>query len=59
MDGICKLHQHEEQLSDFKADMKEIRATVLGFDLKPTDTLVEEQTSVESAIFDCSLAIKR
>ena len=59
MDGICKLHQHEEQLSDFKADLREIRATILGFYLESTDTLVEEQTSVESTIFDCSLAIKR
>ena len=59
VDGFCKLHQHEEQLLELKIDLRDIRTTILGLDLEDTDPLTEEQSSVESAIFECSLAIKK
>ena len=58
-DGFCKLHQHEEQLLELKINLRDIRTTILGLDIEDTDPLTEEQSSVESAIFECSLAIKK
>lgn len=46
-------------VSESQRDLKEIQATLLKLDLDSQDPLIKVQTDVETAIFNCSLAIKR
>ena len=59
VDSICKLEQHQEQMTQFKKELKEIQTSLLEIDLEVSDPLMEAQTAVESSIFDCSLTIKK
>ena len=59
VDGICKLQQHQEQMIEFKKELKEIETSLLEIDLEGGDPLMEAQRAVESSIFDCSLTIKK
>ena len=38
-DSVCVLHQHQEQLSDFKAELADVRNSLLSLDLGERDEL--------------------
>ena len=56
-DDICLLYQHQEQLSDLKKELGEIRNSLLS--LRDCDELNILQAEAEQALFDCSLKIKK
>ena len=58
-DNVCVLHQHQEQLSDFKAELADVRNSLLPLDLRDEDDLSKLQAEIEKHIFDASLEIKR
>ena len=58
-DNTCLLKQHEEQLSEFKKELSDVRTSLLSLDLKDDDEVLQLQAAVEKAIFDCSLNIKK
>ena len=58
-DSVCLLHQHQEQLSDLKKELGETRHSLLSLELNDGGKLDGLQTSVEEALFDCSLSIKK
>ena len=58
-DNTCLLKQHEEQLSEFKKELSEVHNSLLSLDLKDDDEVLQSQSAVEKAIFDCSLDIKK
>ena len=58
-DNTCLLKQHEEQISEFKKELSDVRTTLLSLDLKDDDEVLQLQAVVEKAIFDCSLNIKK
>ena len=58
-DDAFVLRQHEEQLADFKKELSDIRTSLLSIDLEDGDELSELQTSLDKALFDCSLLIKK
>ena len=55
-DNVCVLHQHQEQLSDYKAELADVRNSLLSLDLGEEDDLSMLQARVEQHI---SLEIKR
>ena len=56
---VCVLHQHQEQLSDFKAEVADICNSILPLGLEDEDNLIKLQNEIEKHLFDCSLEIKR
>ena len=56
---ICKIRQWQEQLSDFKSELAEIRNSLLSMDLEDYDGLNKQQSEVENSIFNVSLKAKR
>ena len=58
-DDICKIRQWQEQLSDFKSELAEIRNSLLSMDLEDYDGLNKQQSEVENSIFNVSLKAKR
>ncbi len=44
---VCHLQQHQEQLSDFKRELADIRDCLLALDLKDTDDLIVLQRTLE------------
>ena len=58
-DDVCRIHQHQEQLSDFKTELGEVRNSLLSLDLGEEDELSKLQLEVERSLFDVSLKIKR
>lgn len=56
-DDTCLLKQHEEQLSEFKKELGDVRTSLLSLDLE--DEVLQLQSSVEKTIFDCSLSIRK
>ena len=58
-DNTCLLKQHQEQLSEFKKELKDVRNSLFSLDLADEDEVVQSQSAVEKAIFDCSLNIKK
>ena len=55
---ICRLQQHEEQLSDYKKDLADFRNSLLSLDLTEGDESLELHATLEKLFFDCSLQIK-
>ena len=58
-DDICKIRHWQEQLSDFKSELAEIRNSLLSMDLEDYDGLNKQQSEVENRIFNVSLKAKR
>ena len=58
-DCMCLLHQYEEQLSEMKGELSDIRNGLFALDLEDTDELSETQVTVEKAVFDCALEVKK
>jgi hypothetical protein len=58
-DNTCLLKQHEEQLSEFKKELSDVRTSLLSLDLEEDDEVLQLQAAVEKIIFDCSLDIKK
>ena len=58
-DDVCMIHQHQEQLSDFKDELIDVRNSLLSLDLKEDDELNKLLIEVERCIFNVSLKIKR
>lgn len=54
----CLLRQYEEQLSDVKRDLSDIRNALLPLDLE-ADELYVTQTTLKKKVFDHSLQIKK
>ena len=55
---ICRLKQHEEQLSDYKKDLADFRNGLLSLDLTEGNELLGLHAALEKRFFDCSLQIK-
>ncbi len=51
--------QHEEQLSELKGELSDIRNELFTLDLEESDELSELQSSVEKTIFTCSIEVKK
>ena len=58
-DKICLLQQLQEQLSDFKSELSDIRRSLLSFSVEDDRDLNQLLTRTEKGIFDCSLEIKK
>ena len=41
VDGICKLQQHQEEMMEFKKELKEVQACLLEIDLEEGDPFIE------------------
>ena len=57
-EDVCRLQQHEEQLSDYKKDLADFRNSLLSMDLEEGDELLALHATLEKRFFDCSLQIK-
>jgi len=57
-DGIVLLRQYEEQLSEFKTELGDIRNSLYALDLEDSDELSTLQVTVEQAVFDRSLDVR-
>ena len=58
-DDTCLLQQYEEQLSDCKRELADLRSGLLSLDLDETDELSVLQGGLEKELFDWSLRIKQ
>ena len=58
-DGVVLLRQYEEQLSDFKKELGDIRNTLFALDLEDSDGLNVLQIAVEQTVFDRTLDVKK
>ena len=58
-DGVILLRQFEEQLSENKGELSEIRNLLFALDLEEIDELNELLKAVEKSLFDCSLNVKK
>ena len=56
---VCLLRQYEEQLSDCKKELADVRNSLLSLDLEEADELSTSQSKLEGEIFDCSLHVKK
>ena len=57
-EDVCRLQQHEEQLSDYKKDLADIRNSLLSSSIEEGDELLGLHSALEKHFFDCSLQIK-
>jgi hypothetical protein len=57
--GEHVLHQHQEQISDFKVELADVGNCLLPLGLADEDDLSKLQNEVEKHLFDSSLEIKR
>lgn len=55
----CCLKQYEEQMVDYKAELRTLSREILSLDLEEGDALLESEAALTKAIFDCSVEIKR
>ena len=53
------LHQYEEQVSDLKKELSDVRNKLLTLGLDESDDLNVRQGTLEKAIFDCAVKIKK
>ena len=58
-DDSCLLLLYEDQLSDCKKELTDVRNSLLPHDLEETDGLSSLLVSLEKQVFDCSLKIKQ
>ena len=57
-EDVCRLQQHQEQLSDFKRETAEIGNSLLSLTLDDSDVLPSMIADLEKKLFDCSLRLK-
>ena len=57
VDNTCRLQLYQEQLSDFKRELVEIRDTLLSMGVADTEDLMRTHDNLEKGIFDSSLRI--
>ena len=53
------LHQYQEQLSDFKKELADVRQTLLSFGVEEGDELETSTNAIDKVLFDCSLQLKK
>lgn len=53
------LHQYQEQLSDFKKELGDIRQTLLSLGVEEGDELETSTNAIDKVLFDCSLQLKK
>ena len=58
VNNTCRLQLHQEQLSEFRRELAEIRDALLTMGLDGSDDLMETHEGLEKRLFDCSLCIK-
>ena len=58
VDNTCRLQLYQEQLSDFKRELVEIRDTLLSIGVADTEDLMRTHDHLERGIFDSSLRIR-
>ncbi len=56
---VCRLQQHEEQMADYKDELRSLSREILSLDLEEGDALLDSEAALTKAIFDCSVEIKR
>ena len=56
---VCLLRQYEEELSDCKKQLADVRNSLMSLDLEESDELSTLQATLEGEIFDCSLRVKK
>ncbi len=56
---VCCLKQHEEQVADYKTELRTLSCDILSLDLEEGDPLLESEAALSKAIFDGSVEIKR
>ena len=52
------LHQYQEQLSDFKKELGDVRQTLLSLGVEEGDELETSTNAINKVLFDCSLQLK-
>ena len=58
-DDICLLRHHEEQLSDIKKELQDVRTNLVKLDLEDGDDLNVKQADLQEELSQCSLTLKR
>ena len=58
VNNTCRLQLHQEQLSEFRHELAEIRDALLTMGLDDSDDLMETHEGLEKRLFDCSLCIR-
>ena len=58
-EATCLLQQYQEQISDYKRELGNVRSDLLSIELDSGDDVHRQQAEVEKLIFDCSLTIKK
>ena len=58
-DDICLLRHHEEQLSDIKKELQDVRTNLVKLDLEDGDNLNVKQADLHEELSQCSLTLKR
>ena len=53
------LHQYQEQLSDFKKELGDVRQTLLSLGVEEGDELETSINAIDKVLFDCSLQLKK
>ena len=56
---VCLLRQYEEELSDCKKQLADVRNSLMSLDLEELDELSTLQATLEGEIFDCSVRVKK
>ena len=57
--GLHLLHQYQEQLSDFKKELGDVRQTLLSLGVEEGDELETSTNAIDKVLFDCSLQLKK
>ena len=58
-DDICLLQLNEDEIKGHRIELSEIRKELMNLDLEDDDELKVSVTTVEKALFDCSLELHR
>ena len=53
------LHQHEEDLRDYKKELSDVRNNLLSLELKEVDKLNVQLSVLEHTMFDCCLEVRK
>ena len=53
------MHHHEEQLSDIKKELQDVRTNLVKLDLEDGDDLNVKQADLQKELSQCSLTLKR
>jgi hypothetical protein len=59
IDNTCHLQLYQEQISEFRRELAEIRDSLLAMGLDDEDKLMEARAGLEKGIFECSLRVKQ